>query len=40
MFEALALQDGAKAFAFYELMYAEQERLKTEGSGSWRRRAP
>ena len=31
MFEALALQDGAKAFAFYELMYAEQERLKKEG---------
>ncbi len=31
MFEALALQDGAKAFAFYELMYAEQDRLKKEG---------
>ena len=31
MFEALALQDGAKAFRFYDLMYAEQERLKKEG---------
>jgi protein-disulfide isomerase len=31
MFEALALQDGAKAFRFYELMYAEQARLEAEG---------
>jgi protein-disulfide isomerase len=31
MFEALALQDGARAFKFYELMYAGQERLKAEG---------
>jgi protein-disulfide isomerase len=31
MFEALALQDGAKAFKFYELMYAGQERLAAEG---------
>jgi protein-disulfide isomerase len=31
MFEAIALQDGAKAFGFYELMYAEQARLEAEG---------
>ena len=31
MFEALALQNGATAFKFYELMYAEQERLTKEG---------
>lgn len=31
MFEAIALQDGAKAFRFYELMYAEQARLVAEG---------
>lgn len=31
MFEALALQDGAMAFKFYELMYAEQARLTKEG---------
>lgn len=31
MFEALALQGGAKAFKFYELMYAEQPRLVAEG---------
>lgn len=31
MFEALALQGGAKAFQFYELMYAEQPRLVAEG---------
>lgn len=31
MFEALALQDGARAFKFYELMYAEQPRLAAEG---------
>jgi len=31
MFEALALQGSDKAFRFYELMYAEQERLKAEG---------
>jgi protein-disulfide isomerase len=33
MFEAIALQDGAKAFRFYELMYAEQARLEAEGQG-------
>jgi protein-disulfide isomerase len=31
MFEALALQGGAKAFQFYELMYAEQPRLVADG---------
>jgi protein-disulfide isomerase len=31
MFEAIALQDGAKAFRFYELMYAGQARLEAEG---------
>jgi len=31
MFEALAQQDGAKAFKFYALMYAEQSRLVAEG---------
>lgn len=31
MFEAVALQDGAKAFKLYELMYAEQSRLVKEG---------
>jgi protein-disulfide isomerase len=31
MFEAIALQDGAKAFRFYELMYTEQARLEAEG---------
>jgi protein-disulfide isomerase len=31
MFEAIALQDAAKAFRFYELMYAEQARLEAEG---------
>lgn len=31
MFEALALQGGDKAFRFYDLMYAKQERLVAEG---------
>jgi protein-disulfide isomerase len=31
MFEALALQGGDKAFKFYELMYAEQEKLVAGG---------
>ena len=31
MFEAIALQDGAKAFRFYEVMYAGQARLEAEG---------
>ncbi len=31
MFEALALQGGDKAFRYYDLVYAEQERLVAEG---------